>query len=515
MLELIPRQPRQGIVLGVVCIVSTALLSPLGCPSAAAAPSDLVVMLEAAPATLDPVRATDAYGVRISNQLLFETLLTVDDTLQVAPGVAAAWERVAPTRLRLTLRAGVKFQDGTPLEAADVVYTLESLMDPQQGSPYRAVLREKVKAVRVVSPSMVEVELTAQYASILTDLIVPVRSRKATPDQPSNGSGPYRLVSQAPTEIVLERNPNFHGPPAGAPRVVFKVVQDENTRMLKFLKGDVDLAINVVPLDQIRQFRVPPLNRRYDVLEGPGLSYQYLGFNMSDPALRQGKVREAIAHALNVDALIKYRQQGHSVRALGVLPPGSAYAAQGVPPAYDPALAKRLLDEAGFPMKEGGRFTLTYKTSTDRAAVIQARVVQADLRKVGITVEVRSYEWATFYDDIQRGNFQLYSLRWIGVIDPDFQYELFHSQRVPPEGRNRGRYANPALDGLLEAGRLEFDPARRKAIYQQVNDAAQRDLPYVSLWHNNNVAVVSKRFTGFRLHPGGGFQHLPEMRPAN
>ncbi len=480
--------------------------------SAGAAPGDLVVMLEAAPATLDPVRATDAYGVRISNQLLFETLVTLDDTLQVAPGLATAWERPAPTRLRLTLRAGVRFQDGTPLEPADVVYTLESLMDPALGSPYRAGLREKIARVRALPPHGVEIDLTAPYASILTDLTVPIRSRASGAAQPYNGSGPYRLASQSATEIVLARNPAYHGPPAGPARVVFKVVQDENTRMLKFLKGDVDLAINVVPLDQVHQFHAPPLSRRYTVLEAPGLSYQYLGFNLGDPALGNPLVRQALAHAINVDALIKFRQKGHSVRAVGVLPPGGPYAAEGTPPAFDRSLALRLLDQAGYPMKEGGRFALTYKTSTDRAAVIQARAIQADLRKVGIPMEVRSYEWATFYDDIQKGNFQLFSLRWIGVIDPDFQYELFHSTRVPPEGRNRGRYRNAEADRLLEAGRLEPDPTRRRRIYRELDALLRHDLPYLSLWHNNNVAVVSKRFTGFRLHPSGGFQHLPEMQ---
>src|SRR5689334_4911611 len=144
-------------------------------------------------------------------------------------------------------------------------------MDPARGSPYRTVLREKLKAVRAVSANVVEVDLTAPYASILTDLVVPVRSRRSGAEPTSNGSGPYRLVSQAPTEIMLERNPRYHGAAPGADRVVFKVVQDENTRMLKFLKGDADLAINVVPLDQVRQFRVPPLSRKYDVVEGPGL----------------------------------------------------------------------------------------------------------------------------------------------------------------------------------------------------------------------------------------------------
>lgn len=513
MLELIPRGWRGigGWAIVTLCVTLAALAAGW---TAQAAPGDLVVMLEAAPATLDPVRATDAYGVRISSQLLFETLLTVDDALQVAPGVATAWERPTPTRLRLTLRAGVRFQDGKPLEPADVVYTLESLMDPALGSPYRAGLREKIKRVRAVPPHGVEIELTAPYASILADLTVPIRSRASGSARPYNGSGPYRLAGQSPAEIVLERNSAFHGPPAGPARVVFKVVQDENTRVLKFLKGDVDLAINVVPLDQVYQFSAPPLSRRYTVLEAPGLSYQYLGFNLRDPALANPLVREALAHAINVDALIKFRQKGHSVRALGVMPPGSYYAAEGTPPVFDRALAMRLLDQAGYPMKEGGRFSLTYKTSTDRAAVIQARAVQADLRKVGIPMDVRSYEWATFYDDIQKGNFQLFSLRWIGVTDPDFLYDLFQSTRVPPEGRNRGRYANPAVDRLLEAGRLESDPGRRSQIYRQLDALLQRDLPYLSLWHNNNIAVVSKRFTGFRLHPTGGFQHLPDMRPV-
>jgi peptide/nickel transport system substrate-binding protein len=296
-------------------------------------------------------------------------------------------------------------------------------------------------------------------------------------------------------------------------RVVFKVVSDENTRLLKFLKGDLRLGVNVLPLDKLERFAGPPLDGQYAVLEGPGLSFQYLGFNLEDSLLARPGVRRAIAHAIDVDALIEHRQKGHSVRATGLFPPGSPYHDPGLQPiAYDPALAGRLLDEAGFPLAGNRRFTLTYKTTTDRSAVVQARVIQSDLRKVGIEVEVRSYEWATFYEDIKRGNFQVYSLRWIGVSDPGFLYELLHSAKVPPGGRNRGRFRDPALDALLDKARVEPDPARRRALYREVHRAAFAALPYLPLWHNNNLAVVSRALEGFTLHPSGGFEHLAEAR---
>ena len=388
-------------------------------------------------------------------------------------------------------------------------------MDPRVGSPYGSVLRDKIASLTPKGSHGLEIVLKAPYAAFLSDLLIPVRSRKAGPEASLNGSGPFRFTRRSVNEIALERNDSYHGAKAGVGRVVFKVVRDENTRLLKLRKGDAHLAVNVLPLDKLVRFRRNPLKGRYRVLEAPGLSYQYLGFNLRDRILKQRKVRKAIAHAINVELLITHRQKGHSTRATGLLPRKSPYADAGLSPIpHDPALASRLLDEAGFPLRGGERFRLIYKTSTDRAAVIQARVIKSDLSKVGIAVEVRSYEWGTFYEDIGKGNFQLFSLRWIGVNDPDFYYELFHSSRMPPRGRNRGRFRNRQVDRLLEAGRLEGDSAKRREIYRQLNRILHEELPYISLWHNNNVAIVSKKFSGFRLHPTGGFQHLTAVRPT-
>lgn len=515
-----PKMTRIGArALGLGLLLMLALL-PAACTRSgdagdeAAAAGTLVVLLEAAPKTLDPLLATDAYGVRISHHLLFDTLLRQNEQLRIVPGLAESWKRPEPTRYRLTLKAGVRFHDGSPLTADDVVYTLTSLMDPSLGSPYGAGLRDKISGVRADGPDTVVVELNAPYAAFLDDLVVPVRSRDAGREHPLRGSGPYRLVRQSPGEIELARVPDYHGGAAGVPRLLFKVVKDANTRLLKLRKGNVDLAINALPLDKISQFREGELAGQYRLVEAPGLSYQYLGFNTADPILSDVRVRRALAHAIDIDGLIAHRQFGHSVRAVSLLPPDSPFAIKGLAPiAHDPARARALLDEAGYPPGEdGSRFTLTYKTTTDHAAVLQARAIQHDLEQVGVTVNVRSFEWGTFYDDIQKGNVQLFSLRWIGVSDPDFYYELFHSSRMPPAGRNRVRYSTPALDRLLERGRLAVDEVQRREIYRQVQVLVAEALPYLSLWHNNNIAIVSRRVQGFRLHPSGGFEYLPQVR---
>ncbi|MDH5753358.1 MAG: ABC transporter substrate-binding protein, partial [Deltaproteobacteria bacterium] len=271
----------------------------------------LVVMLDSEPATLNPFLATDAYGTRISHQLIHQSLVGVDERLEVVPVLAEKWERPRPERLVFTLRQGVRFHDGSPLKAGDVKATLEAFMDTATGSPYGAVLREKVVRVTAPDDRRVVVELKAAYSDILSDLMVPVVSAAtlnkggpaALSDQSLNGTGPFRLAGRSPGELVLERFEGYHGAPAGIARVVFKVVKDDNTRLLKLRKGDIDLAINVIPLEKLALFSRSPLKEKYRVQELPGLSFQYLGFNLEHPVLKNRKVRQAIAHAVDMQSL--------------------------------------------------------------------------------------------------------------------------------------------------------------------------------------------------------------------
>jgi peptide/nickel transport system substrate-binding protein len=173
---------------------------------------------------------------------------------------------------------------------------------------------------------------------------------------------------------------------------------------------------------------------------------------------------------------------------------------------YNPQAARELLDAAGYPMRSGRRFTLVYKTTQGEERRLLAEALAAMLAKVGIELRIRTFEWPTFYSDIQRGNFDLTSLAWIGINDPQHYNMVFDSKMTPPKGLNRSGYSNPEMDRLLEAGQAALDPARRKAIYSAVQKLAARDLPYISLWWQDNVAVMTRDVSGFEPYPNGSLR---------
>jgi peptide/nickel transport system substrate-binding protein len=324
------------------------------------------------------------------------------------------------------------------------------------------------------------------------------------------GSGPFKFVSQSPNDIVLEKNQDYF---MGAPRldkVVFKVVKDDNTRFLKMRKGELDLVINSIPLKKVDDFKKAPLNKVYHVVENPGLRYQYLSFNMAAPELQDVRIRQAIAHGINVQEIIKYRLEGHAARANGLLSSVNWFAENDVQKYnFDPAAAKKLLDAAGLKDPDGNgpkpRVVLEMKTSTNKETIGIARIIQSQLANIGIKLEVKSYEWGTFFGDIKKGNFQMTSLRWIGVTEPDFYFDIFHSSMIPPNGRNRGRYQNASIDSLTEQGRVELNPDKRKGIYSKIQKVLAQELPYLSLWHTNNISIVHKRVSGYLQDPMGGY----------
>lgn len=475
-----------------------------------------VILLDSAPATLDPLRATDAVGVRISHQLLHRTLVELDPQLQIAPGVFSAWQVRDGVRYRFSLRSDLRFQDGRPIEAEDAAHTLRAFMDPERGSAYGVVLREKIAQVEVLDAHTLQIVLRAADASFLADLILPLLPREFSGGVPRNGSGRYALAHQKTNEFTLIRTNSTSAsdaPVGQSPMLIFKVVRDANTRLLKFRKGDVQLGINVLPADKIAHFRRSSLAERYRVVTSPGLSFQYLGLNVEHAALSKPAVRRALAHAIPVEALIRHRQHNLATKARGLLPEGSRYndpQVQAIP--HDEARARELLDAAGYPEQEGLRLRLSYKTSTDHNAILQARIIQQALRRVGVELDIRSYEWATFYADIKNGDFDLYSLRWIGVSEPAFYYELLHSSRVPPVGRNRGRYANPQMDALLEQARQSTTEVDRVRLYRRIHALSAETLPYLPLWHNHNVALMDRRLEGFSLHPSGSFAGIEQLR---
>jgi peptide/nickel transport system substrate-binding protein len=476
--------------------------------------------LESAPKTLDPRFATDAAGMRITQHLLFDTLVQLGPDLTIAPALAQRWEVESPTVYTFHLAPKVAFHDGQPLTAADVVFTFEHLMAEETKSPFGPGYRSKIKSVQATDDHTVRFTLHQPTASFLTSVIIPIVPKHLVTrlqetgegdfgTQPV-GSGPFKFVSQSPTEIALAANENYFGGAPKLARVVFKVIKDDNTRFLKLQKGELDLLINALPASRVAAVKKAPLKETYAVIESPGIAYTYLGFNLAAPEVQDLRVRQAIAHAIDVDEIIRFRLEGHAAPATGLLSPVNwFYSRPSQAYAFDPAKAAALLEAADYKDPDGdgpeARIHLELKTSNNAQVTGIARILQAQLAKVGIDLALKSYEWGTFYGDIKSGNFQLTSMRWVGVTEPDFYYDIFHSSQIPPAGRNRGRYRNAEMDRLVGAGRVTIDPAARKQIYAQVQDLVAKELPYISLWHPNNISVVHKRVRGYEQHPMAGY----------
>ena len=183
---------------------------------------------------------------------------------------------------------------------------------------------------------------------------------------------------------------------------------------------------------------------------------------------------------------------------------------------YDLARAKQLLDEAGYTDPDGDgplpRLRLSLKTSTDEFYRLQAAVIQENLRLAGIELDVRSYEFATFYADVLSGNAQMYTLQWVGVTDPDMLRRVFHSEQVPPVGFNRIYYSNRDVDRLIDLATRALTDADRRRYYSEVQKAVAEDAPYISLWYKTNIAVTRPNISGMRLSPQADFLALKDVR---
>jgi len=470
----------------------------------------LVAGIESHPLQLDPRYSTDANAVRVGN-LIYSSLLRSDEHLRLQLDLATSWRRLDERVFEFSLRHDVRFHNGQPLTAADVKYTFESVLDPAARSPKRGLLKH-LASVDQIGPYDLRFHLDAPHAPFVEQFtlgIVPAGSPSNGP--PPSGSGPFILETiDAGEKVTLKANRDYW---AGKPKlagVVFKTVPDAMVRALEFKKGVIDFMQNDIEPDMLPWLKQ---NSDADIGVHQGTTFQYIGINLTQPILRHRKVRQALALAIDRDAIIKHLLKDTGTAASGLISPISwAYDDGTRRWSYDPDRAKQLLDEAGYPDPDGDgplpRFHLSFKTTNIDLRRRIAEAIKEQLQQVGIELEIRSYEWGTFFSDVKKGNFHLYSLAWVGIMDPDIEYQIFHSASAPPNGDNRGRYSNPQLDRLLEQGRVTADEPTRKRIYGQAARILADDLPYVPLWLWKNVIVKKPAVQGFVAYPDGDFFSL-------
>ncbi|HYM77259.1 MAG TPA: ABC transporter substrate-binding protein [Candidatus Dormibacteraeota bacterium] len=469
------------------------------------------MIIESSPTNLDPRVGIDAQSERIDN-LIFDDLLSRGDDLNVAPGLAEHWEAPDPLTYVFHLHPGARFHDGRALTSRDVKWTFDSLLQGKIRSTKAAVYKF-VDHIDAADDFTVVFHMKEADATLLWNLsdgamgIVPYGSGDEITQHPM-GSGPFKFVSaEMDREVVIERNEDYWGEKAKLARVRFAVVPDETTEALELRKGSGDIAINSLTPDTVVTLAQNP---NLMVERGGGTRLAYLGFNLRDPILKDTRVRQAVAYALDRGPMIEYLWRGQAQPARSILPVQSwAYNGEVPPYSHDPEKANALLDAAGYPAVNGVRFHITVKSSTDANTRLMFAVIQQQLREVGIALDIRSFEFATFFSDVQRGAFQMYGLRWIGGNeDPDIFEYAFHSSKVPPNGANRDYYSNPKLDALIDRARREVDPKARKPLYAEVQSILAEDLPYINLWYLDNVLVHTARVRNVKLNPAGNFDFL-------
>ena len=489
-----------------------ALLILTGCHIAPRDPQTVVFLIESSPANLDPRVGIDAQSQRIYG-LLFDGLVTRNSSFQFSPGLAQSWNQPDPRTLIFHLRQGVRFHDGHLLTARDVAWTINSMRDGTVISP-KATAYASIDTVEARDAETAIFHLKRPDNFLLTNLstgaigIVPEGSGREFWRHPI-GTGPFRFVSQQiDQDLVIERNPQSWSEVPKIARVRFAVVPDAITESLELEKGSGDVAVNSLPMDALPVLAKRPNLRLEDTA---GTEIQYLAFNLRASPLNDARVRQAIACAIDRPLIIRTLLGGHAQLASSLLPANHWAWTGGVAHYdYDPARAEHLLDEAGYrPDRNGIRLRMTMKTSTQEDTRLLAAVLQQQLAKVGIALDLRSYEFATFYADVTRGAFQMYSMRWVGGNEqPDIFSYSFSSKSFSPKGANRGHYSNPRIDVLLDDAAAGSDIDKRRADYAEAQQILARDLPAINLWYIDTVVVHNRRLTHVVPTPSGSYRFL-------
>ncbi len=470
--------------------------------------------------TLLPPLAVDAASGEI-NGLVYDGLVKYDADLNLIGQLAESWQ-VSPDGLTITfkLRHGVKWHDGAPFTAQDVLFSYQVMVDPKTPTAYSGNYLQVKKAealddytFRVTYGEPFAPALESWGLSILPKHLLAGKDITKSPlGRHPIGTGPYKFKEwRAGEKIALTYNPDYF---EGRPYLngfLYLVKPDTATMFLEFKSGNLD-RMNLNPLQYTRQTEYPKFNRLFNKYRYVPFSYIYLGYNLEDPRFADRRVRQALTYAINKKEIIDGVLMGLGEQAYGPYKPGTWYYNPNVPKfAYDPEKAKALLAEVGWRpnsegimVKDGRPFEFTILTNQgndirERTAVI----IQGRLRQVGILVKIRTVEWAAFVKEfIQKGNFEAMILGWNTGIDPD-QYDIWHSSKVKPGELNVTHYQNPEVDRLLDEGRHTFDREKRRRAYFKFQEIIAEDQPYTFLFVPDALPAISKRFRGIKPAAAG------------
>ena len=460
--------------------------------------------------------------------MIYNGLLKYDGDLNLVGDLAESWE-VSPDGLTITfkLRKGVKWQDGAPFTAQDVMFTYQLMVDPKTptayGEDYKQVKKAEVPddyTFRVTYPQPFAPALGSWTLAILPKHLLEGQDLTKSPlARNPVGTGPFKFQEwRAGDKILLSYNPDYF---EGRPYLngyIFRVVPDMATMFLELKGGNID-RMGLTPQQYKRQTEYPKFQETFNKYKYVSFSYTYLGYNLEDQRFADRRVRQALTYAINKKEIVDGVLMGLGQEATGPYKPGTWFSNPDVPRfAYDPEKAKALLAEAGWRPnaegileKDGKPFEFTILTNQGNDLRVRtAEIIQRRLRDVGIVVKIRTVEWAAFIKEfIDKGRFEAVLLGWTTGQDPD-SYDIWNSSKTKPGELNFIHYNNPEVDRLLEEGRHTFDREKRRQAYFRFQEIIAEDQPYTFLFVPDALPTVSKRFRGIKPAPAGISYNFPK-----
>jgi len=456
------------------------------------------------PSNLDPLYATDAVSSRI-DRLIYQRLVYFDEKKRAVPGITN-WQKLSDTHYRFTLNDTAKpFHNGNAISSADIKATYDFVLNAGNASPHRTSLN-LIKEIKIYNAKSVDFYLSRPdplFPGYLALGIVPKKLIDADYafNQHPLGSGAYKFIAESDDgKIQLQRQSDNL-------MVQFVFVPDPTVRVLKLLRGELDILQNDIQPELINYLSH---NENIAITKVTGSSFSYIGFNLQDQSLKKQAVRLAIAHGIDREEIIQYVFSESARKANGILPP-SHWAANAnlIEYEYDPKKSIQLLNQAGY--SKSNPLVLSYKTSSDPFRLRIATIFQHQLKKIGIQLDIRSYDWGTFFGDIKAGRFQLYSLAWVGINTPDIFRYTSHSLSIPPQGANRGRFFDEKTDQLIEHAESQSSLIKQAEIYSELQAHLLQQLPYIPLWYEDHVVIKNKRVKNYMTTSTGNYDGLKNV----
>lgn len=459
------------------------------------------IAMKADPKTLDPQKSIDTMSNK-SITLIYDTLLDLDENLNLKPNLAESWERLDDCNVVFHLKKGVKFHNGEELKAEDVKFTLERAAS----SPQTLYLFKPITKVTVIDDYTVQVTTDKPFGALLNNLAAVqggIVSKKAVlkyGDDYVNhpvGTGQYKLKEWLPgNRIVFE---GFKDAYQGAPNfeeLTYLTIPEVSNRMIALETGEVDVAFDIGIMDK----ETIENSNNLELVEVESPALLYLGFDQTNPIYQNKKLREAIAYAIDNQTFVDVVFRGSAVAGDSPLPKASpAYNGNVKKYNQDIEKAKKLLAEAGYP----NGLDIELWCMDDGPRVDMCVIIQDQLKKIGINLEIKIFEFGAYVSKTALPNKELYFLSWNSSGDGDVAlYPLFHSSQHGAPG-NRSFYSNKEVDKLLDKARVSVDEEERRSLYKEVQNILQEDLAIYALAYPKINLAKNKELKGLIFKKNG------------